>query len=112
MMSDRLILLFAMGTAYAIGQTVGASMQGTVTDQSGAVIPQAAVEITNVATGMVHKVLADEGGQWRDPILQPGEYQVRIAAPGFQTTVRKGIELSVGQDAVIDLKLEVGQTKA
>src|SRR5205823_1247636 len=90
----------------------GASMQGTVTDPSGAAIARAAIEITNTATGAVRNLTTDEGGRWREPVLQPGQYQVRIAAPGFQTTVRKGIDLSVGQDAVIDSKLEVGQTKA
>src|SRR6266699_6604741 len=111
MITLRLLALLALCTYPALAQTVGATMQGTVTDPSGAALARAAVEITHTATGAVRTLTTDETGHWREPVLQPGDYQVRITAPGFQTTLRKGINLSVGQDAVIDLKLDVGQTK-
>ena len=103
-----LFLLFAMG-AYA--QSVGASLQGTVTDPSGAAIGRAEVDIVNVDNGSARNLVSDNGGRWREPVLLPGDYRIRIASPGFQTVVRKGIHLAVGQDAVIDVTLEVGQTK-
>src|SRR5207249_3009906 len=53
---------------------------------------------------------ADESGRWREPVLVPGEYELRVSAPGFQTLLRKGIHLAVGQDAVVDLALELGRT--
>lgn len=108
----RLLALAGLAAGCLLAQTVGASMQGTVTDQTGAILPQAVVEITNISTGVVVRLAADEGGRWREPLLQPGAYQVRVTAPGFQSVVRKGIELNVGQDAVIDFKLDVGQTKS
>jgi hypothetical protein len=43
-------------------------------------------------------------------VLLPGEYEIRASAPVFQTTVRKGVKLAVGQDVVLDLRLEVGQS--
>jgi outer membrane receptor protein involved in Fe transport len=95
----------------AFAQTVGASLQGTVSDPSGAVIANATVEIVNVETGVARNLVTDDGGRWREPILLPGEYQIRVTAPGFQTLVRKGVHLDVGQDAVVDLRLELGSTQ-
>src|SRR6266567_1423861 len=83
------------------GQTIGASLQGTVSDPSGAVVANATVEIVNLETGASHSLLTDEAGRWREPVLMPGEYQVKASAPGFQTLMRTGIHLSVGQEAVI-----------
>src|SRR5262245_29747202 len=94
----------------ASAQTVGASLQGTVHDPSGAVLPRATVEIRNVETGATRMLASDEAGRWREPVLPPGEYEIRASAPGFQTVVRRGIHLAVGQEAVVDLGLEVGQT--
>jgi len=101
-------LAYVLNAAYA--QTVGAGLHGTITDASGAVVANASVQITNVATSTVHGLVTDESGRWREPVLLPGEYEVRASAPGFQTTVRRGIQLEVGQDVVLDLRLEVGQS--
>src|SRR5947209_440473 len=92
------ICCFALVAAFA--QTVGASLRGTVHDPSGAVLPGAEVEIRNVETGAARALRADESGRWREPVLMPGEYELRLSAPGFQTVLRKGIHLAVGQDAV------------
>src|SRR5215472_10673866 len=110
MTSIRLLFSLALifGAAYA--QTVGAGLHGTVTDASGAVVANAAVLITNIGTSTVRDLVTDENGRWRDPVLLPGEYEIRATAPGFQTTVRQGIQLEVGQDVIVDLRLEVGQS--
>ena len=97
-----------MGAVYA--QSVGASLQGTVYDPSGAVIPGVQIDIRNVETGASRTLTTDEGGHWREPVLQPGEYELRVSTSGFQTIVRKGINLTVGQDAVVDSRLELGKT--
>src|SRR2546425_9391022 len=105
-------LLFSLAAATAASaQTVGASLQGTVSDPTGAVISSAAVQIVNVETGAARNLVTDDGGRWREPVLLPGEYQIRVTAPGFQTLLRKGIHLAIGQDAVIDLRLELGSTQ-
>src|SRR5215510_14671765 len=101
------ILCFAvLGSAFA--QTVGASLQGTVTDPSGAAIANATVQIANLGTGAIRTLSSDAAGHWREPVLLPGDYEVRISATGFQTSVRQGIHLDVGQDATLDMRLEVG----
>ena len=108
--SIRALFLFWLAWVAAYAQTVGAGLQGTVSDPTGAVIPRAGVEIRNVETGAARTLTTDDGGRWREPVLLPGEYEVRVSAAGFQTVVRKGIHLTVGQDAVIDTALELGRT--
>ena len=90
-------------------QTVGASLQGIVTDSSGASVRDADVVILNIATGAVREVKTDATGHYRTPVLQPGEYELHVSsAGGFQPVIRRGIQLAVGQDAVVDVKLEIG----
>ena len=100
--------LFFAVLGSALAQTVGASLQGTVTDPSGAVIANAMVQIANVGTGAVRTLSSDAAGHWREPVLLPGDYDVRVSATGFQTSVRQAVHLDVGQDATLDLRLEVG----
>jgi len=91
-------------------QTVGADLQGTVRDPAGAGIPNATVEIRNAETGISRKLRADGGGRWHESAMQPGEYEIHVEAPAFRTFVRKGIHMAVGQQAVVDVQLEIGQT--
>jgi hypothetical protein len=85
------------------GQTVGASLQGTVTDPSGAMIPGATIEIRNLETGIASSLVSDSSGHFREPVLQPGDYKLRVMAKGFQTAVRKGLHLAVDQEVVFDV---------
>src|SRR5438105_15964593 len=100
-MSNFRILVFLLLAAGAQGQT---SMQGAVTDPSGASVARAAVEILHVETSTATNLTTDDTGHWRQPALSPGDYQVKISAHGFQTVIRKGIHLTVGQDAVLDVR--------
>jgi outer membrane receptor protein involved in Fe transport len=93
----------------APAQTVGASLQGLVTDSSGAALANADIVVINVATGGVWELKSDTIGRYRVPILQPGEYEVHVTQTGFQTVTRRGIQLAVGQNAVVDISLEVGR---
>lgn len=102
-----LLLILSFCPEFASGQTVGASLQGTVYDPSGSYVPGAALEIVNLEKGAVRTLKTDDHGRYREPLLQPGSYEVRVTAAGFQASVLKGIQLSVGQDAVLDIKLEV-----
>src|SRR6202171_6578255 len=106
----RILLVCWAALASALAQSVGASLQGTVYDPSGAVVPQAEIAIRNVDTGAIRTLVTDQGGRWREPVLLPGDYELRVSAAGFQTVLRKGIHLAVGQDAVMDLHLDLGQT--
>ena len=107
----RVVLLVCAAACAVLAQTVGASLQGTVSDPSGAAIAGAALEILNVDTGAIRNLVTDGSGRWREPVLSSGDYQIRVTAPGFQTIIRKGIHLAVGQESVIELQMELGQTQ-
>ncbi len=115
MVERRVVRLVSIGFAclclarLGAAQTVGASLQGIVTDPTGAVVGNADVVVLNVATGTTRELKTDARGHYRIPVLQPGEYEVHITASGFQKIARQGIQLTVGQDAVIDVMLEVGR---
>src|SRR5215831_2271525 len=107
----RVLLAIVAASLAVLSQTVGAGLRGIVNDPSGAGIPNASVEIHNVETGTSRILKADAGGRWREPIVQPGEYEIHLSAPGFQTIVRKGVHLAVGQDAVVDVDLEISRAE-
>ena len=90
-------------------QVAGATLTGTVTDSSGAVVPKAQVTITDVATGVARKITADNVGLYSAPNLLPGTYQVSVTAAGFATEVRNGITLMVGAQQFLDIRMQVGQ---
>src|SRR5712691_5061439 len=96
-----------LATAHA--QVAGATLAGTVTDPSGASIPQAQVAITNVATGVIRNVTTDSAGFYTAPNLLPGTYEVRTTATGFSTQVRTGITLTVGAQQALPITMQVGQ---
>src|SRR4029453_8855077 len=81
----------------------GGTIQGTVTDESGAVLPAVSVSIRNVKTGVVRETLSDSLGLFRAPLLPVGLYEISPALQGFATLKRGNIELNIGQ--VIDLTL-------
>src|SRR5712691_7346918 len=107
-----LVILFAMSAFWAgqaHAQVSGATLAGTVTDSSGAVIPNAQVSITHVATGVTRNVSSGGAGFYTAPNLLPGTYDIRVTAPGFSTQVQKGITLTVGAQQALDIKMQVGQ---
>jgi hypothetical protein len=101
------ISIFMAGQARA--QVSGAMLTGTVTDSSGAVIPNAQVSITDVATGVTSNVSTSGVGLYTAPNLLPGNYEVRVTAPGFSTQVRTGITLTVGAQQALYITMQVGQ---
>ncbi|OFW27507.1 MAG: hypothetical protein A3J28_01710 [Acidobacteria bacterium RIFCSPLOWO2_12_FULL_60_22] len=85
------------------------TISGTVRDASGAVIPRSAVTLRNLETGITRSVTTDDQGRYNAPTLPLGNYQVRAEISGFETGVRTGIQLTVGQQAVVDFALKVGE---
>ena len=99
-------LVLTIGVASA--QTFG-EITGEVTDQSGAIAPNASVTATNTGTNGSRTTRTNEAGIYSFPALVPGPYQVKVEAPGFQSAVRSNIELQVQQTARVDFTLVVGQ---
>ena len=94
--------------APAFSQVVGGAISGTVRDQSGAVLPGATVSIQNVETGFVRSLVADGDGLYSAPSIAVGRYKITVAKEGFQSQVKTGIEIVVGQSAAVDFSLSVG----
>src|SRR5690348_3478648 len=95
-------------SAVAFGQSQNASLDGQVTDKSGAVIPQAAVTISAAERQFSTTVQSDNEGRYAFPNLAPGTYDLSIEAKGFRTYVQRGIQLLANQSARIDAGLDIG----
>ena len=87
---------------------VSAGLSGRVTDQTGAAIAGAAVTATNLDTGLMRTAVTNQLGRYELVALPIGQYEVRAKKDGFAERVRSGILLVVGQDATVDLSLQVG----
>src|SRR5499427_6251849 len=92
-----------------LAQVTTGTISGVAQDASGAVIPGVSVTVRNVDTGIARTVTTDERGRYIAPDLPLGNYEVEGQLAGFQTEVRKGITLTVGREAVVNLSLQVGQ---
>ena len=102
-------LVFSLGASHGYAQVVGATLLGTVTDPSGAVIPTARVSIKNASTGVTRDVESNSAGLYNAPNLLPGNYEVTISAAGFSTEVRTDIVLTVGANQVLNVSLQLGK---
>jgi hypothetical protein len=80
-------------------------------DSAGAVVPNASIEVKNIGTGQVRQAPTDAQGRYTIADLPIGNYEAQASAQGFQTTVRRGITLTVGAQAVVDFSLSIGQTQ-
>ena len=86
------------------------SLQGTVKDAAGAVIPDAAVTIQNDATSSSRNTFTSESGAYSISSLPPGTYTVTITKAGFAAATLKGVGISVAQTLPLDATLTVGST--
>lgn len=94
--------------APAFGQSTNATLTGTISDSSGAVLPGVTVTATNAATGVVSNVITNESGSYNIPSLLPGAYKVSAELPGFQTQARTDVRLGNGDQIRLNFTLQVG----
>src|SRR5580704_8638817 len=85
-----------------------ATIVGTVTDPSGAVVPNVAVVITNTDTGLSRTFPTNDAGQYVAPDLQIGHYEVKASAAGFKAAEQKSIVLTVGDRIRVDFQMQMG----
>ncbi len=105
-----LALLIPLFFIPAVGQSrQSGEIRGTVTDQSGAVLPGVKVTITNISTGGVQTITTDASGVYDAPYVAPGDYSLIFSKDAFKTLVRDGIELHV-QTITINAALDVGMS--
>jgi hypothetical protein len=98
-----------MLAAVAVGQE--ATILGTVTDPSGAAVPNATITLTNLDTGVERTLPSNGEGQYVAPDLHIGRYTVRANATGFKVAEQKNVTLAVGDRSRIDFKLQVGSAQ-
>ena len=101
-------LIIWIAAATAVAQTGSGTIQGTVTDPTGAVIPNAAVTARNVATGVVTARVTTAAGLYVLAPLPPGQYNVQLTASGFQAQSLEGITVDALQTISLDLTMKVG----
>lgn len=99
---------FAAVSVYA--QATNSRLEGTVSDQSGAIVPNAKVVTVNKNTQDRAEATTNAAGAFVFPALQPGIYALTTDAPGFRQSVVNNIELSVGATVPLIVKLEIGQS--
>ncbi|HXG56499.1 MAG TPA: TonB-dependent receptor, partial [Vicinamibacterales bacterium] len=102
------VVLVLAGAAAAHAQTVSGSLVGTVTDRSGAVLPGAAIVITDVERGTKRESVTNTEGQYTLSSLEPGPYQVAIEMTGFKKFVRDRVDVAINTTVRVDAKLDVG----
>jgi hypothetical protein len=101
-----LFVLLLISVVPLLAQTSFTSVRGTVTDASGALIPNAQVQLKNVATNAELNGAADSSGLYQFPQLAPGTYTITVTAPGFGAATKQA-QLLVNQPATINFKLGV-----
>src|SRR5579885_2808342 len=100
---------FLMSSAVTLrAQSTTAQVSGMVTDETGAIVPGVQVAVTNTATGISRTVATDDKGRYVAAQLAPGPYQISASLTGFETMIRKGVTLEVGQDLTLNISMKVG----
>ena len=107
----RLLICIVAGALFAglgLTQTFNSSLGGTVTDTTGAVIPNAAVTATGIETGVATKTTTNTSGVYEFPSLQQGNYRVSAEMAGFKEFVYQHVTLDVGAQVRLNFTLDVG----
>src|SRR5215813_990012 len=101
------IIFFTVSITSAVAQTT-ATITGRVEDSEGALIAGAIVTVRSVETGLTRVVTTDETGYFRALSLPVGKQEIKAEKANFKTAIRSGIDLDVGQEVVVNFRLEVG----
>ncbi|NOT58789.1 MAG: TonB-dependent receptor [Acidobacteria bacterium] len=111
MFTRRFVFAFTFAFALsltALAQEFRGSINGRITDNSGAAVSNATVVVSNIATNSSASLTTDEGGAYTALYLTPGNYTVSVEAKGFKKTIRNNIEVRVGDKLALNVQLEVG----
>jgi outer membrane receptor protein involved in Fe transport len=106
------ICFLAFSSALGMAQVVGAILTGSAVDPSGAAVPNAQINIRNLATGIVTEATSNSSGIYSVPNLLPGQYEVSARAPGLMPKQRARLTLTVGEKQVLNLELQIASASA
>jgi len=104
-----LVVMFVSGTM--LGQAVNATLLGTVTDSSGAVVSGARVKVTEMRTGLERFSTTNSSGNYQFVDLPPGQYEVTAEQAGFKKATQKGIDVQVNSDVRVNFSLQPGASE-
>jgi len=107
----RLTLAALLGIAVLVGQDFRATVTGQITDPSGGGVSNAKVTMENLQTNKSFSQTTSDEGNYTIPFLIPGNYEVTVEAPGFQTTVRPTVEVHTNDKLTVSIQLQLGQTQ-
>src|SRR5581483_1026134 len=102
-----IIVFIVLAGGVAVYAQSTATISGTITDPSGAVVPQAQVTVHGLSTGVDRAVVSDPAGSYTVPSLQPGNYSVSVHAAGFAEYTLASVTLQVDQNVTANVKLGV-----
>ena len=105
-------VLFATPGARAQGVGSSATINGTVVDPTGAIVPKALVVATEADRGIIHSTETDTNGYYRLTGLPPSTYDIAVRATGFETVIQKGLVVNVGSITLVDFHLSLATSKA
>jgi len=107
-----MLVCLLLGASVARAQGVGASgnITGTVTDSSGAAVPQATITAVQIDTGIQRTTASDHAGEYEFVGLPPATYSVTAAVAGFQSVIQKNVTVTVGGTVIVDFQLKVAPT--
>ncbi len=109
-LASSAVLLFALALPMHAQTSAGGNITGTVTDTTGATVPNAPVVITNTDTGISRTLTTNAAGEYNAPFLQPGHYEVILGGGNYGKVDRKNLVLTVGQVLSVDAALTAGAT--
>src|SRR4051794_4767861 len=106
--SARAFALFTLFSGFLQAQSTTAQITGTITDPTGAAVPDARIAIANDATGLSRETTSGTSGAYAITLLPPGTYRVGVSRDGFKPIMQSGVELRVDQVARLDFAMQVG----
>ena len=104
-------IVFSFGTSQAFGQAVYGGVFGTVTDPSGAAVPNAKVTVTSATKATSFEATSNESGNYSVTHLIPDTYNVRIEGAGFKAIENKNVAVSADSNVKVDGQFQVGGTQ-
>lgn len=103
-----LLVALILAPVLAFGQATTGSISGTITDETGGVMPGATITVTNTATGLTRDQVTDARGRYRVLNLPPGSYEVTAELAGFAPVKRTNLTVAIGRDIVVDAQVKIG----
>src|SRR5215471_5058249 len=103
-----ILVLISLGTSLVSAQGSTATISGVVRNASGDLVPGVSITLRHTESGLMRTAVSSETGGYSVQFLPVGPYELTASTPGFKLEVRRGINLVVGQEAVVNLTLEAG----